>query len=520
MNNENDNNEEKTRVILNIINVNLKPDDTKVDEDTKVILKYKINNKINTDTDVCYIKKNTEQGNNNNQNERNINLCDRQNDQNAVVLNNCNNMQNNIYNNNNNMQNNNYSNNTFLGMSNMNCLNNNAQMNYPYNMSNNNCMNNGINCVPNINMMNDLNNGNFISNMNIASNNWFPNGNMMNNIMSNSTNNNFNIFIINNSHNNMNNNMMANNNNNINNNCNMMMNNMYNINNNIMMNNMNNMNNNMTNNNLMNNNNQPVNTFLSNYSNSSNNSMNHQINNQINNIILGAWFNNNTNFHFMNISNNMIGNNNNFSDPDLDFLVYGCKISLDKLDPNLNCNFSTYIPRDTGPKNYLKSYKIPTGWKGYGLNVLIQYKDKDWLGHSNSPGEWYVGYHGTKTMGSVNGIIYQGFRRGNGQTHHNSINSNPLTNQRFPLCGIGVYFTPDIDEAKKYTESIEYNGYKYRVVFMCRINPYKARIHSDSFEPLNSLRDYFIVEGDELNDFQGNKRDDEVRPYRILLLRE
>ena len=517
MNNENDNNEEKTRVILNIINVNLKPDDTKVDEDTKVILKYKINNKINADTDVCYIKKNTEQGNNNNQNERNINLCDRQNDQNAVVLNNCNNMQNNIYNNNNNMQNNNYSNNTFFGMSNMNCLNNNAQMNYPYNMSNNNCMNNGINCVPNINMMNDLNNGNFISNMNIASNNWFSNGNMMNNIMSNSTNNNFNIFIINNSNNNMNNNMMANNNNNINNNCNMMMNNMYNINNNIMM---NNMNNNMTNNNFMNNNNQPVNTFLSNYSNSSNNSMNHQINNQINNIILGAWFNNNTNFHFMNISNNMIGNNNNFSDPDLDFLVYGCKISLDKLDPNLNCNFSTYIPRDTGPMNYLKSYKIPTGWKGYGLNVLIQYKDNDWLGHSNSPGEWYVGYHGTKTMGSVNGIIYQGFRRGNGQTHHNSINSNPLTNQRFPLCGIGVYFTPDIDEAKKYTESIEYNGYKYRVVFMCRINPYKARIHSDSFERLNSLRDYFIVEGDELNDFQGNKRDDEVRPYRILLLRE
>ena len=94
MNNENDNNEEKTRVILNIINANLKPDNTKVDEDTKVILKYKINNKINTDTDVCYIKKNTEQRNNNNQNERNINLCDRQNDQNAVVLNNCNNMQN------------------------------------------------------------------------------------------------------------------------------------------------------------------------------------------------------------------------------------------------------------------------------------------------------------------------------------------------------------------------------------------------------------------------------------------
>ena len=273
-----------------------------------------------------------------------------------------------------------------------------------------------------------------------------------------------------------------------------------------------------------NNNNYPNNSLISNNFNSSNDSMNKEVNKLLNEAILRSIFNKNGNCNIMNMNNNMIEMNNgicfNNIDPDFEFLLNGCKISLYKFDSNGNSNFSTNIPRKTGPMGYLKSYKVPIGWKGFGLNVLYQYENNDWIGNSNCPGEWYIGYHGTKTMRSVNGIIHQGFRRGNGQTHQKSHNSNPLTNKEFPFCGIGVYFTPDIDEAKKYTEPIKYKGYKYRVVFMCRINPYKVRIHSDPFEPLNSLRDYFIVDGDELNDFNGIKRDNEVRLYRILLLRE
>ena len=563
MNNGNDaKEEEKTKAILGLTKKDLKPEETKVDEEkTKIILKYNIDVN-NTSTDVNYINKKDVQGNNNIQNQENINLYNPQNNQNGVALNNGYHIQNNnCFNNNNfnNMQNNNSNNNPCFGMINMNCLMNNIQMNYPMNnMNNNNFMNNGINnCFPNINIVNNMNNNNFINNginncfqnnntmnnmnnslMNNIHNDCFPNGNMMNNFMSNSMNNfmsnsmnSLNIIIINNKDSNMNmtNNMMVNNcNNNINNNINMIVNSMNGMNNNMMMNNinnnmmMNNINNNMVGNNFMDNNIQPMNTNKSNNSNSSNNSMNHQVNNLLNEVILKCNINNNGNFNNMNLNNNMIGINNNIRfDPDFDFLVNenGCRIPLDKFDSNLDSDFNPAYPRMTGPIGYLKGYTIPKGWKGFGLNVINQYEDNDWLGRCNSPREWYIGYHGTKNKGSINGIINQGFRRGNGQTHQKSNNSNPLTNKEYPLCGKGVYFTPDIEEAKKYTEPIEYNGYKYRVVFMCRINPYKTRIHSNPNEPLNSLRDYFIVEGDELNDFYGIKRDNEVRPYRILLLR-
>ena len=123
-------------------------------------------------------------------------------------------------------------------------------------------------------------------------------------------------------------------------------------------------------------------------------------------------------------------------------------------------------------------------------------------------------------MESVNGIINIGFRSGVRQTHNLSKNSNPLTNKEYPLCGIGVYFTPDIDEAKEYTAPIYFKGYYYKVVFMCRINSYKVRIRSAPFNPSNSLLDYFIVNGVELKDDVGTKRDYEVRPYRILLFRK
>ena len=111
-----------------------------------------------------------------------------------------------------------------------------------------------------------------------------------------------------------------------------------------------------------------------------------------------------------------------------------------------------------------------------------------------------------------------GFKRGDGQQCKNYANINPLNNLIYPKCGEGVYFTPDINEAKKYTDSISYSGQNYRVVFMYRINPYRVRIAKVSNQ------EYWIVNGDKLNDYYalilGIKRTDEVRPYRILLLKE
>ena len=138
-----------------------------------------------------------------------------------------------------------------------------------------------------------------------------------------------------------------------------------------------------------------------------------------------------------------------------------------------------------------------------------------WLGTGNNNGEWYIGYHGVKSIKAIHNIIIDGFRRGDGQSHEYDININPLTNKQKQKCGVGVYFTNEIEEAKGYTNPIVYNGNKYRIVFMCRVNPYKVRITS-----LGGTKEYWIVEGDKLGDLFGIKRSDEVRPYRILMLKE
>lgn len=434
----------------------------------------------------------------------------------------------------NNMQFNNCYNNLNYGMNNMNIMitnqngflsNNpindnqmNSNMVNNYNMSNA-CMNNGMNNYCMNNDMNNIcmNNGISYNYMNNYMNNACFNYNNMNNNFPNNLamNNNFAYpnynFGMNNMVNNLNNNpFMANLNNPMNNNNN----NNFMINNNMNNMNMNNMNyiiNNINPNNSMNTSIE-IPTNSSNKSSNSNNSMTKRINKIINNIIKQNYKNNDI---------NKIKENLNYYErtQDLDFLIKGCKILPQKLDSNGDSNFSSYVPRMSGPRGFTKKYTIPKGWKGYGLKVMGLYDNgnDEWIGNSNSDGEWYIAYHGTKTMGAVNGIINHGFRRGNGQSHEESNNSNPLTEIQYPKCGVGVYFTPDIVEAKKYTEPIYYNGYKFSVVIMCRINPYKVRIHG---VPDDSLLDYFIVNGDELSDNSGIKRDDEVRPYRILLLRE
>ena len=169
-----------------------------------------------------------------------------------------------------------------------------------------------------------------------------------------------------------------------------------------------------------------------------------------------------------------------------------------------------------GP-GYLKDYYPPIGWTAIGLKVANLYDNGDitWLNNNNSNGEWYIGYHGVKTIEAIQGICYEGFRRGDGQRYMNNNNINPLNNNLYPICGEGVYFSNEINEANKYTMPIPYNGNIYRIVFMCRVNPYKVRIAD-----IGNQKEYWIVDGDKLGDLFGHKRSDEVRPYRILVLKQ
>ena len=208
-------------------------------------------------------------------------------------------------------------------------------------------------------------------------------------------------------------------------------------------------------------------------------------------------------------------------DPDvqkcINFLKNKCNVPLEMIDFNFICVNQWQVGRKTGPKGYEKEYYAPEGWIGIALKVLNKYDNGDntWLKNDNSEGEWYNAYHPIKSLESIRGILDNGFRRGPYQDCKDEININPLTQFLYPKCGKGVYFIPDIIETKVFSPPFNYLGDKFRLAFMCRVNPKKVRIAD-----IGLGQESWIVNGDKLDDPLGKKREDEVRPYRILVYLE
>ena len=162
-------------------------------------------------------------------------------------------------------------------------------------------------------------------------------------------------------------------------------------------------------------------------------------------------------------------------------LLKGCKISQEFFDRRGDRNKGWGINEKRGPPGYLKDYDPPIGWSGYGLNVKGKYDNGDnkWLSYTNKIGEWYIAYHGTS--GNVaNSILKTDFKIGGGQVHEKDRNTNPLNNNKFPICKKGVYCSPLIYVGDRYSRGKEvmFEGKEYSFVFMSRVNPYKVRFCS------------------------------------------
>ena len=192
------------------------------------------------------------------------------------------------------------------------------------------------------------------------------------------------------------------------------------------------------------------------------------------------------------------------------FITNYCGVHSYKLDSAGDLAYDSTdwrVGKYNGPPGYLKKFIPPNGWTAVGLKVLNCYDggNNDWLGTSNSNGEWYIGYHGVKTTSAIYNICYDGFKKGPGQDYQNYSNTNSLNNSYLPKWGIGSYFAQNIDQAASYSSPISYNGKNYKVVFMCRINPHVVRISN-----LGIDNDYMITNGDY-------NTKNEARPYRILV---
>ena len=159
------------------------------------------------------------------------------------------------------------------------------------------------------------------------------------------------------------------------------------------------------------------------------------------------------------------------------------------LDPKFDYDFTNI--NDIG-KKFMRGgyeYKRPCGWKRYALKDLDKYKDTEWLGKkgfSNNNSEWAVSYHGTD-IHLAKPIIKEGLKPGN--------------RNKF---GVGVYCTPNISTAEKYSKIFEnrLSGRKYKIVFQNRVKPSSIVKCKEKGGPIDY---WYIPEGKD------------IRPYGICI---
>ncbi|XP_039977074.1 uncharacterized protein LOC120786067 isoform X2 [Xiphias gladius] len=181
----------------------------------------------------------------------------------------------------------------------------------------------------------------------------------------------------------------------------------------------------------------------------------------------------------------------------------------DFFHPNYNYDFTNIKDGSTTFLRGSEQYVRPCGWNRVALRVTQRYDGGDcWLGTGKDA--WPVSYHGHNMDGSL-GIIL---------THGGCPNSEPEFLDAAAAClitsetrGRGVYSTPDIKMAEKYSKRFKskVDGKTYKVVLQNRINPEKRKKCQRE-----DIWLVYVPEG--YNDVQTRATVQEsIRPYGLLL---
>ena len=133
-------------------------------------------------------------------------------------------------------------------------------------------------------------------------------------------------------------------------------------------------------------------------------------------------------------------------------------------------------------------------------------KNNIWLGKENNEGEWPVAYHGIglgkgNVFKRILNIINGNLKDEVGKLFKNETNIEK-NNTKYPYCGEGIYFSPNIEDAALFADktSLGFFKVKFQFAFMARVNPNKIR--SPDTAPVQWI----------LSDST-----DEIRPYRLLI---
>ena len=183
-------------------------------------------------------------------------------------------------------------------------------------------------------------------------------------------------------------------------------------------------------------------------------------------------------------------------------LLEGCKLSPAILEPQFDMRPCDWPKGPCYRANI--EYHPPFGYIGFALKIWDTYDNGDntWIGHNNQEGEFAVAYHGIRSnIGAIKQILNSYLKAGENQAYENDEDFFNLGHR----CGRGVYVTPFIEVAEKYTKEFyaEELNKSFRIVFQCRVNPKKIR------QPITKP-EYWILKGNG----------QEIRPYRLLIKQE
>ena len=149
-------------------------------------------------------------------------------------------------------------------------------------------------------------------------------------------------------------------------------------------------------------------------------------------------------------------------------------------------------------------YRPPLGWFGISMKVSKKFeKNMTWLGKQNINGEWLVAYHAIGSGNVFNRIldILDGNLKNEEIKLFKREKNTGNNKNKYPLCGEGLYCSPDIQNVEKFAEkkSLGYFNIKFQFALMNRVNPNKIR--NPGIFPV-----CWILSGNN----------EEIRPYRLL----
>ena len=176
-------------------------------------------------------------------------------------------------------------------------------------------------------------------------------------------------------------------------------------------------------------------------------------------------------------------------------LIEKCKINKYCFD-----NRGNFLNPNTR-KNIFRGKEIydpPYGWMGLGLNVLGKYQDDKWLEDITDKSEWAIAYRGifSKNEDKMKDLIKYFIEKLNLKIAETTIKGQIRNRRRWRSIKNGVYMTPYIKIAEKYTQSISFNNKKYKVLLMAKVKI------NQIVEPEGSY--FWILDNDN------------IRIYRIL----